>query len=89
MAGPKGSFKSGDKLSAVASPSPVTLAGMRVSPLSVDSLPALYKKAVLEMHPCFEDADIVEAYLGYGPANTPNYRCWYQMMVMDLSMADR
>jgi hypothetical protein len=89
MAGQKGCLKSDDNIIAAGPSSPITPAGTRVTPFSAACLPANYKQAVLEQHPFFEDADIVEAYLGYGPSNTPNYRCWYRMMEADLSMVNR
>jgi len=88
MAGLKGCKKIDFNVTVAAPLSPITPAGTRMTPFSVDCLPAQYKMSVLEKNPSFEDADIVEASLGYGPANTPNCRCWYRMLEIDAASPD-
>jgi len=56
--------------------------GTKLMPFSVDCFSTEYKKSVLEKNPLAEDSDVVEAYLGYGPEGTFNYRCWNRMMEM-------
>jgi hypothetical protein len=85
MAGLKGRANMEHKIvGGVSSFSWVPPVGTRMTPFSAEFLPAQYKKSILEKNPSFEDADLVEAYLGYGPVDTPNYRLWNRMMEVDL-----
>lgn len=54
--------------------------GGRKLPLSAKTLPEDYRQLVLRAQPRASEEDLVEAYLGYGAAHIPNYRCWCRMV---------
>jgi len=62
-------------------PAPVSpQLGGRKLPLSAKTLPEDYRQLVLRAQPRASEEDLVEAYLGYGAARIPNYRCWCRMV---------
>ena len=67
-------------------PLQVFAAGAHLTPLPIEALPAAYKALVLASNPFAEDVDLIEAYLGYGPCNTPNYKQWSRMKLAELKL---